>query len=89
MARSENGQSVIRYEAVWRMRREEGLTLYPAYKRGAPASAILNVEETRRPRVGGVRNMVACISQTPLPHLLPITQENVLPGRQKARLPPL
>lgn len=42
------------------------LRLYPANKKGASASTILTVEETRTSRTDGVRNMVRCISQTPL-----------------------
>lgn len=60
-----------------------GLTLYPANKKGASASAILTVEATRRLGTDRVRNVVACVRQTPLPRLPPITQENVCQGGKR------
>lgn len=51
--------------------RVRGLTLYPANKRGASASTILTVEETRRSRTDRVRHVVSCIAKHPTPPPFP------------------
>lgn len=66
------------------MWRGEGLTLYPANKKGALATTILTVKETRSKTDKEMRYFA--LPMPPLPHLLEITQENVLSEREKARL---
>ena len=87
---SENDQSAFRYEAMWWWGRGRELTLYPANKKGASASAISTVDaKTKSPRTDGDRTVAALVTQSPLPPLLPITQRNVVLEREKARLPSL